>query len=71
MKGTSLVDGPFGSEGEAINYSDFGIYYDEISRIDDEWKFTHRLFVPIYMEPGSVTGDVPTARSDLLNPRAT
>jgi SnoaL-like domain len=71
MKGTALEDGPFGLKGETINYQDFGIYYDDISRIDAEWKFTHRLFVPIYLEPGAVTGDIPMARSGLLNPLVT
>ena len=60
-EGHGTRDGPLGPKGTAMNYSNFGIYYDELSRIDDEWKFTHRLFVPIYMEPGSVTGDVMTA----------
>ena len=25
-----------------INYQEYGIYYDDLSRIDGEWKFTHR-----------------------------
>ncbi len=70
-KGTALEDGPFGPKGAEINFQDFGIYYDDISRIDEAWKFTHRLFVPIYLEPGAVTGDLPTARSSLLHPSAT
>jgi hypothetical protein len=26
----------------------YGVYFDEIERIEGEWKFTHRLFVPLY-----------------------
>jgi hypothetical protein len=46
----------------------FGIYYDDLARIDGEWKFTRRVFVPTYMTVGSVTGDVFTQRSALLEP---
>jgi ketosteroid isomerase-like protein len=71
FRGTAAADGPFGPRGAEINYQDYGIYYDDLSQIDGEWKFTHRLFVPIYLEPGVVRGDVPIARSSLVNPLAT
>ncbi len=51
-------------DGE-INIDMYGIYYDEVCRIDGEWKFTHRLFVPFYLRSGSVTGDVSTPRASL------
>jgi hypothetical protein len=51
--------------GEPVNIDMFGIYYDEVARIDGEWKFTHRRFVPFYMSQGCVTGDVLTPRSGL------
>jgi ketosteroid isomerase-like protein len=68
-RGTTAEDGPFGPTGSEINFEDYGIYYDEIARIEDEWKFTHRIFVPTYMGTGCVTGDVPTPRQDLLAPQ--
>ncbi len=70
-RGTAADDGPFGPKGAEVNFQDYGIYYDDLARIDGEWKFTHRLFVPIYLESGVVRGDIPMARSGLLNPSAT
>jgi hypothetical protein len=55
-------------DGAGANFEQYGIYYDDVARIDDEWKFTHRLFVPIYAGSGCVTGDCLTPRSALLRP---
>jgi SnoaL-like domain len=52
--------------GAENNLEQYGIYYDDISRIDGSWKFTHRVFVPIYVGRGCVTGDLITGRSALL-----
>jgi hypothetical protein len=52
--------------GVENNLEQYGIYYDDISRIDGSWKFTHRVFVPIYVGRGCVTGDLITGRSALL-----
>ena len=65
-RGTNVEDSSFGPKGGEINFEDYGIYYDKIARLDGEWKFTHRLFVPIYVGQGQVTGDVPIERSRLL-----
>jgi hypothetical protein len=54
-----------GDSGAPLNVDTYGIYYDDIARIDGEWKFTHRRFVPFYLESGCVTGDVITQRSEL------
>jgi len=32
--------------GEQLNVDMYGIYYDDVARIDGKWKFTHRRFVP-------------------------
>jgi hypothetical protein len=56
-------------KGDQINMEEYGVYYDDIARIDGEWKFTHRLAVLIYVGPGPVTGDVLTPRSELLRDR--
>jgi hypothetical protein len=53
-------------QGDQANQELYGVYYDDIARIDSEWKFTHRLCVPIYISSGRVTGDVVTPRSRLL-----
>jgi hypothetical protein len=65
-RATAAEDGTFGPKGTEINLQDYGIYYDEVARLEGEWRFTHRVFVPIYFEPGAVTGDVPIERSRLL-----
>jgi len=64
-RGTTADEGVFGPPGSEINFEDYGIYYDKITRLDGEWKFTHRLFVPTYLGMGVVTGDVPTPRETL------
>jgi hypothetical protein len=45
-----------------------GIYYDRFARIDGDWKFTRRIFEPVYADMHSVTGDVLTQRSAMLRP---
>jgi hypothetical protein len=52
--------------GQDVNQEEYGVYYDDIGRIDGEWKFTHRRYIPIYNSRGCVTGDVLTPRSGLL-----
>jgi hypothetical protein len=65
-RGPGVDDSAYGAKGTEINFEQYGIYFDDIARIAGEWKFTHRLFVPIYVRAGSVTGDVMTPRSGLL-----
>jgi len=64
-RGVTQNDSELGASGSELNIDTYGIYYDDVARIDGEWKFTHRLFVPFYLSTGSVTGDVMTPRSDL------
>jgi SnoaL-like domain len=65
-RGVTPSDSELGAKGSPLNMDMYGIYYDDVARIGGEWKFTHRRFVPFYMSNGSVTGDVVTARSELL-----
>jgi hypothetical protein len=65
-RGVTQTDSELGTQGAEVNIDTYGIYYDDIVRIDGQWKFTHRLFVPFYLTTGSVTGDVLTARSNLF-----
>jgi hypothetical protein len=62
------LDSLLGAAGAEINVDQYGTYYDELQRIDGEWKFTHRVFVPFLIRSGTVTGDVVTPRP-LLAPR--
>ena len=50
---------------EFLKERPLSIYYDDVARIDGQWKFTHRLFVPFYLANGCVTGDVLTRRAEL------
>jgi hypothetical protein len=68
IRGVSPIDSADGQTGDEVNFEAYGIYYDDIARIDGEWKFTHRLHVPVYIATGAVTGDVVTPRSGLLRP---
>ena len=65
-RGVTDTKSELGDRGTEINVDTYGIYYDDVARIDGEWKFTHRLFMPFYLESGCVTGDVLTQRSKLL-----
>jgi hypothetical protein len=67
-RGVGIGDTALGESGADINVEQFGIYYDDLARIDGEWKFTRRVFVPVYISAGSVNGDVFTQRSALLEP---
>jgi hypothetical protein len=64
-RGVTETQSELGDSGDEINIDTYGIYYDDIARIDGEWKFTHRRFVPFYLESGCVTGDVLTQRPAL------
>jgi len=67
-KGVALDDGAFGDAGTEVNVQQYGIYYDDLARIDGSWKFTHRLAVVLYVEPGTLSGDVVADRASLLAP---
>jgi ketosteroid isomerase-like protein len=62
IRGTTTNDGPYGPTGTEINVDQYGIYFDEISKIDNAWKFTRRVFAPILIAAGGVSGDVVTTR---------
>ncbi len=64
----TAVSSELAAAGEVLNVDMYGIYYDDISRIDGEWKFVRRVFVSVYTAPGAITGDVATTRSDLARP---
>ena len=68
---TTTIHEVIRASGSELNLEQYGIYFDDLTRIDGEWKFTHRLFVPFYVSSGGVTGDVPTPRSALLQPGRT
>jgi SnoaL-like domain len=67
-RGPIVGETSYGEEGADVNFEQYGVYFDDIARIDGDWKFTHRVFVPIYVNSGSATGEVVTPRSQLLRP---
>lgn len=69
VRSISLSDTPLGEKGAVQNLEQWGIYFDDCLKIDDEWKFAHRLFVPMYVGHDVVTGRVLTPRTELLRPR--
>ena len=68
VRGVLPAASKLGEAGAEVNIDQYGIYYDDLERIDGEWKFTRRVFVPVLMNIGSVNGDVFTQRSALLEP---
>jgi hypothetical protein len=68
VRGEVLVDSTLGEAGTPVSSEQYGIYYDDVAKLDGEWKFTHRLFVPIYLRTDCVTGQVPTPRFALVRP---
>ena len=62
FRGTASGVGAYGDAGSELNVDQYGIYYDEVAKVDAEWKFTHRLFAPFLIAPGRVAGDVVSNR---------
>jgi hypothetical protein len=62
IRGANSQDGPFGPAGAEINVDQYGIYFDEVSKIDDIWRFTRRTFVPVLIAPHTIQGDIVTNR---------
>lgn len=68
-RGHGAADSDYGARGQEINFEQYGVYFDDVAKIDGGWKFTHRVFVPIYINTGCVTGNVLTTRPELVRPR--
>ena len=65
VRGEVLQNSAFASAGTPVNIEQYGIYHDDVAKLDGEWRFTHRLFVPVYLRDEGVTGQVVTPRSAL------
>ena len=52
-------------KGDEHSVTNYGIYYDELVRIDGEWRFARRLLQPVYSETEPLPGVVPVTRDDL------
>jgi SnoaL-like domain len=69
IRGIATAETALEVAGAQSNLEQYGIYFDELARIDGLWKFTHRLFVPLYVGRDCVTGGVLTQRPALLRPK--
>jgi hypothetical protein len=56
VRGEVHADSALGEAGTSVYFEQYGIYYDDVAKLDGEWKFTHRLFVPVYLRTDCVTG---------------
>jgi SnoaL-like domain len=68
IRGMAIAETTLDATGAHSNFEQYGIYFDDLARIEGSWKFTHRLFVPIYVGRDCVTGDLLAPRSALLRP---
>jgi hypothetical protein len=68
LRMVTVSDGAYGPAGTELNLEQYGVYFDDATRFDGHWKLTRRLFVPVYIGPDRVTGDVLTPRPGLLRP---
>ena len=62
IRGTFTNDGVWGPAGSESNVDQYGIYFDDLSKIGGAWKFTRRVFVPVLIASGVVTGDITSTR---------
>ena len=65
--GRGPTPGLSGDEPEVwLNWEQYGVYYDDIAKIDGEWKFTRRFCQPLYYRDDANDGQAVAARSALL-----
>jgi hypothetical protein len=43
----------------------YGIYYDELAKVDGAWRFALRRLQPIFMDTGDLVGPAPISRAGL------
>lgn len=65
VRGEVLADSAFARAGTPVNIEQYGIYHDDVAQLDGDWRFTHRIFVPVYVQDNGVSGQVVTPRSAL------
>ena len=56
--------------GTMINVAFWGVYYDDLVKIDGDWKFARRYSQPIHLVSGALVGAVTANRSALLRSAA-
>jgi hypothetical protein len=66
--GQASTDNALGETGTVQNFEQFGVYFDDIVKDGGEWKFARRLFVPMYVSVGAITGQAMAPRTSLQRP---
>jgi hypothetical protein len=65
--GRGMSPGPTGEDADVwLNWEQYGVYYDDVVKLEGEWKFAHRFCQPIYyLGTDALTGEAIAARSSL------
>jgi hypothetical protein len=66
VRGPSNADTGLGDAGTAMNVAQYGVYFDDIVKIEGEWKFAHKLFRAVYCEIDRLDGTVLAPRAELM-----
>jgi ketosteroid isomerase-like protein len=45
--------------------TNYGVYYDDLVKLDGAWKFTRRFLQPIYTDTGALDGEIVVTRAQL------
>jgi hypothetical protein len=51
-------------EGQ-VQVTSYGIYYDDLVKVDSGWRFARRRLQPIFMNTGELPGPAPVSRAAL------
>jgi SnoaL-like domain len=60
--GTLVGASAYGEAGTEVNIDQYGIYFDDVAKVEGQWKFTHRYFAPCLIAQGRLSGDVVAQR---------
>ena len=47
------------------HFTNYGVYFDEMVKVDGEWRFSRRNLQPVYSDSGPLPGVSPISRADL------
>jgi hypothetical protein len=62
-RATSTIEGLARVDGQG--FRNYGVYYDELVRTDEGWRFAHRYLQNVYVESAPLGGTAPIARVDV------
>ena len=48
-----------------FSIENFGVYYDDVVKVDGRWRFARRCLQPVYMDMTEHPGQAPISRADL------